>query len=241
MPPKNATTKKQELLTEEVIAIRKSNPANMICADCPKRSTSNVCIDFASYMCQECAGIHRKFNHRIKSISIATFTHEDVEKLKKGGNQICNKKYLAKYKSTDSFKLPNENEIDKIQQYIKLKYVDKKWFHDTDGDEEDSENGTIISDLDPERIKEIKKTFVFRNYVPKDPVIKECRLPIPPNLIGNIQGRFEKHSRYNGDESLLLLAPKQPNWDLKRDITPKLEKLERHTQQSIINLKKKKI
>jgi len=40
---------------------------------------------------------------------------------------------------------------------------------------------------------------------------------------------------------LLLLAPKQPNWDLKRDIAPKLEKLDRMTQHSIIHLIQDKI
>jgi len=147
MPPKS-TTKKQEQLTEDVRKIRKLNPANMICADCPKRATSNVCIDFASFVCQECAGIHRKFNHRIKSISIATFTQDEVDKLQNGGNEVCNLKYLAKYKQgKDPFQLPNEGELDKSEQYIKLKYVDKKWFKD-DNDKENDE---------PKKKEKIKK------------------------------------------------------------------------------------
>ena len=32
------------------------------------------------------------------------------------------------------------------------------------------------------------------------------------------------------------LAPRKPDWDLKRDIAPKLEKLERRTQRAIAEL-----
>ena len=32
------------------------------------------------------------------------------------------------------------------------------------------------------------------------------------------------------------LAPRKPDWDLKRDIAPKLEKLERRTQKAIAEL-----
>ena len=32
------------------------------------------------------------------------------------------------------------------------------------------------------------------------------------------------------------MAPRKPDWDLKRDIAPKLEKLERRTQRAIAEL-----
>ena len=38
------------------------------------------------------------------------------------------------------------------------------------------------------------------------------------------------------EEVRLDIAPKKPNWDLKRDITKKLEKLERRTQQAIVEM-----
>lgn len=37
-------------------------------------------------------------------------------------------------------------------------------------------------------------------------------------------------------ELLLSVAPKKPNWDLRRDVEPKLEKLERRTQRAMIQL-----
>jgi coiled-coil domain-containing protein 12 len=38
----------------------------------------------------------------------------------------------------------------------------------------------------------------------------------------------------------LTLAPKKPNWDLKRDVAKKLEKLEKKTQSAILALIKEK-
>jgi hypothetical protein len=42
-------------------------------------------------------------------------------------------------------------------------------------------------------------------------------------------------------EVQLDIAPKKPNWDLKRDIAKKLEKLERRTQAAIVKLIKQKL
>ena len=37
-------------------------------------------------------------------------------------------------------------------------------------------------------------------------------------------------------QDFVKLAPRKPDWDLKRDIAPKLEKLERRTQRTIAEL-----
>ncbi len=47
-------------------------------------------------MCTSCSGIHREFSHRVKSISLATFSEEEVEGVKAGGNEANNKLYMAK-------------------------------------------------------------------------------------------------------------------------------------------------
>lgn len=38
------------------------------------------------------------------------------------------------------------------------------------------------------------------------------------------------------DKDLINLAPRKPDWDLKRDVAKKLEKLERRTQRAIAEL-----
>ena len=37
-------------------------------------------------------------------------------------------------------------------------------------------------------------------------------------------------------QDLLNIAPKRPNWDLKRDLTKRLSKLERRKQEAILTL-----
>merc|ERR1712129_245461 len=72
---------------------------------------------------------HRKFNHRVKSIAVATFNEKEVENIRVGGNKKVNAQYLAKYKKNkDSFTLPREGETEKIEKYMQLKYIDKKWY-----------------------------------------------------------------------------------------------------------------
>lgn len=39
----------------------------------------------------DCSGIHREFSHRIKSISLSTFSADEVKAMKEGGNEAVNK------------------------------------------------------------------------------------------------------------------------------------------------------
>ena len=57
-----------------------------------------------------------------------------------------------------------------------------------------------------------------------------CCLP----LILNAQ------SEHGGSE-LLNIAPRKPNWDLKRDVAKKMEKLNRRTQLAIVELIRERI
>ena len=88
----------------------------------------------------------------------------------------------------------------------------------------------------------------FRNYTPADDRLDPSAEPSPKKAktvetkeksvlekaleeakaeIPNLQGR--------GDD-LVAMAPKKINWDLKRDIQPKLDKLEKRTQKAIVEM-----
>ena len=45
----------------------------------------------------------------------------------------------------------------------------------------------------------------------------------------------------SGTEAILAAAPKKANWDLKRDIQQKVDKLERRTQKAIVELLKQRL
>ena len=98
MPP--ISKKQVEQLQERVRKIRKSDKQNQKCADCPSRATTYVCTDFSTFICTSCAGLHRKFAHRVKSLSMATFTQREVDNLAEGGNSVHKRKYLARFVPT---------------------------------------------------------------------------------------------------------------------------------------------
>lgn len=55
-----------------------------------------IISDFNTFVCTACSGIHREFSHRVKSISLATFSEEEVAAVKAGGNDASNKLYMAR-------------------------------------------------------------------------------------------------------------------------------------------------
>ena len=61
----------------------------------------------------------------------------------------------------------------------------------------------------------------------------------PPKLAEPAAAAAEAAARPEAADAetlLLTVAPKKPNWDLKRDIAPKLERLERRTQKALVRI-----
>lgn len=77
-------------------------------------------------MCITCSGIHREFTHRVKSVSMAKFTTQEVEALQKGGNQRAREMYLSDW-DPQQMRLPSSSNVDKIREFIKNVYVSKKY------------------------------------------------------------------------------------------------------------------
>lgn len=75
----------------------------------------------------------------------------------------------------------------------------------------------------------------FRNYTVKDEKITHEKTDVanPPKYE---QPVAEPDVDIEGEELLLSVAPKKPNWDLRRDVEPKLAKLERRTQRAMIQI-----
>ncbi|ELU11114.1 hypothetical protein CAPTEDRAFT_179668 [Capitella teleta] len=81
---------------------------------------------------------------------------------------------------------------------------------------------------------------VFRSYKPTDENLKKVTLPLPepPEVTDQVKEHLEaaKPQPLLDEVDLVNLAPRKPDWDLKRDVAKKLEKLERRTQRSIAEL-----
>mmetsp|Transcript_33330 Transcript_33330/g.38614 ORF Transcript_33330/g.38614 Transcript_33330/m.38614 type:complete len:1052 (-) Transcript_33330:256-3411(-) len=115
---------------EEIIRKLQKKPSNKKCADCSSKPTQYVNLNFGTFICTVCSGVHREFNHRMKGISHASFSHEDVLKIKEAGNnETVNKIYLAGYNpSGEVVKQPqNNSDLSLLKLWIRRKYVDQKW------------------------------------------------------------------------------------------------------------------
>ncbi|KAI8637627.1 mRNA splicing factor [Parasitella parasitica] len=93
---------------------------------------------------------------------------------------------------------------------------------------------------------EVGKTLKFRSYIPSDELLKEHVDIATPSDVGDTLETetkdFTKETLAQAAEKqkeevdLFNLAPKKPNWDLKRDVEKKLERLDRKTQRTIYEI-----
>lgn len=81
---------------------------------------------------------------------------------------------------------------------------------------------------------------MFRNYRPESEEIKESALEEvkPADVETEVSSQLEmmKAPIIIEEIDIANLAPRKPDWDLKRDVSKKLEKLERRTQKAIAEL-----
>ncbi|KAL4716614.1 hypothetical protein ACJJTC_008249 [Scirpophaga incertulas] len=80
----------------------------------------------------------------------------------------------------------------------------------------------------------------FRSYKPQDETLQEAKIDeAEPALVEDeVKDLLEagKEKVVLQDLDISSLAPRKPDWDLKRDVAKKLEKLERRTQKAIAEL-----
>jgi Arf-GAP domain and FG repeat-containing protein 1 len=101
---------------------------NKKCFDCEQRGPTYVNTTVGSFVCTKCSGMLRGINppHRIKSISMSTFTPEEVELMRTRGNLWCSRVWLGNYE-------PSVNPVDykddeKIKDFIIAKYERKRYY-----------------------------------------------------------------------------------------------------------------
>ncbi|KAK3267957.1 hypothetical protein CYMTET_19724 [Cymbomonas tetramitiformis] len=86
---------------------------------------------------------------------------------------------------------------------------------------------------------EEERTLKFRNYLPKDDSLQEAKIEAakPEEFEEpNIEPSAGLDDAIDGEEAIMSVAPKKANWDLRRDVAKKLEKLERRTQRAMVEL-----
>ncbi|CAN1246071.1 Probable ADP-ribosylation factor GTPase-activating protein AGD14 [Linum grandiflorum] len=119
-------SKKEEERNEKIIRGLLKLPPNRRCINCNSLGPQYVCTNFWTFVCMTCSGIHREFTHRVKSVSMSKFTFQEVEALQTGGNQRAREIYLREW-DLERQRLPASSNVDRVREFIKHVYVDKKY------------------------------------------------------------------------------------------------------------------
>ncbi|XP_039355751.1 arf-GAP domain and FG repeat-containing protein 2 isoform X1 [Mauremys reevesii] len=106
-----------------------SGPGNRLCFECGQRGVTYVDIPLGSFVCTGCSGALRGLNppHRVKSISMTTFTEPEVLFLQARGNEACRKVWLGSFDPRTSL-LPDSRDPQKVKEFLQEKYEKKRWY-----------------------------------------------------------------------------------------------------------------
>ncbi|KAH3804057.1 hypothetical protein DPMN_132334 [Dreissena polymorpha] len=86
-------------------------------------------MTIGSYVCTACSGLLRGLNppHRVKSISMASFTPEEMEFLQMHGNEYCRKVWLGLYDNRLGNQAESRDET-KVKEFMAQKYERKRYY-----------------------------------------------------------------------------------------------------------------
>ncbi|GLU10239.1 hypothetical protein SLE2022_270580 [Rubroshorea leprosula] len=101
-------------------------PENKRCINCNSLGPQYVCTTFLTFICTNCSGIHREFTHRVKSVSMARFTAEEVTALQTGGNERAREIYFKNW-DVQRNSLPDGSNLQRLRDFIRNVYVDRKY------------------------------------------------------------------------------------------------------------------
>ncbi|KAF0909737.1 hypothetical protein E2562_000066 [Oryza meyeriana var. granulata] len=121
-----AASRKEEERNERVVRGLLKLPPNRRCINCNGLGPQYVCTSFWTFVCISCSGIHREFTHRVKSVSMSTFTTQEVEALQNGGNQRARELFLKEF-DAQKMRLPDSSNVESLREFIKAVYVERRY------------------------------------------------------------------------------------------------------------------
>mmetsp|Transcript_13730 Transcript_13730/g.23467 ORF Transcript_13730/g.23467 Transcript_13730/m.23467 type:complete len:141 (+) Transcript_13730:29-451(+) len=100
------------------------------------------------------------------------------------------------------------------------------------------ENEELEEEEEDEEFDDSPLPLKFRNYHPVEEILQKYKMEQPnvPNIAEEIDKKLKQVVEANKTRDVLNIAPKKANWDLKRDLSKKMDLLEKRTQQAITNM-----
>nr|GMD48954.1 probable ADP-ribosylation factor GTPase-activating protein AGD14 isoform X1 [Ipomoea batatas] len=120
---------KEEERIERIIRGLLKQPDNRRCINCNSLGPQYVCTTFWTFICTNCSGIHREFTHRVKSVSMAKFTADEVSSLQAGGNERVRQTFFKTWDPSRNF-CPDGSNLNKLREFIRTVYVDRRFTGD---------------------------------------------------------------------------------------------------------------
>ncbi|XP_039023897.1 probable ADP-ribosylation factor GTPase-activating protein AGD14 isoform X2 [Hibiscus syriacus] len=121
-----ASRVKEDEKNERIIRGLLKQPENRRCINCNSLGPQYVCTSFWTFVCTMCSGIHREFTHRVKSVSMAKFTSQEVAALQEGGNQRAKEIYFKEWDPQRN-SVPDSSNVERLRDFIKHVYEDRRF------------------------------------------------------------------------------------------------------------------
>ncbi|KAL5594406.1 hypothetical protein BROUX41_001339 [Berkeleyomyces rouxiae] len=121
-----AISKRQQARNEKVLQeLVTGVPGNNFCADCNALNPSWASWSLGVFLCMRCAAIHRKLGthiSKIKSLSMDTWSNEQVENMRKVGNRTSNQIYNSE-NLKPSVPIDADEADSAMERFIRQKYM----------------------------------------------------------------------------------------------------------------------
>ncbi|KIV95301.1 hypothetical protein PV10_02972 [Exophiala mesophila] len=122
-----AVSKRQQARNERELQDLLSVSGNSECADCGAKNPSWASWNLGVFLCMRCASLHRKLGthiSKVKSLSMDTWSSDQVSYMRQNGNIASNKIYNPKNRKPD---IPHDaDEVDSaMERFIRKKYQEK--------------------------------------------------------------------------------------------------------------------
>ncbi|KAK9129089.1 hypothetical protein Syun_017886 [Stephania yunnanensis] len=196
------SSRKEEERNEKVIRGLMKLPPNRKCINCNSLGPQYVCTNFWTFVCINCSGIHREFTHRVKSVSMAKFTSPEVEALQKGGNQRAREVFLKDW-DLQRQRLPDSSNVDKVREFIKHVYVEKKYAGGKSSDKPPRDMQSLRNNED-----DLRRASSYHSYSQSPPYehqYEERKYGKQGGVLSRKPG--SDHGRYEGKVPSFICSP----------------------------------
>ncbi|KAL8997635.1 MAG: hypothetical protein Q9169_003114 [Polycauliona sp. 2 TL-2023] len=120
-----AMSKRTQMRNERALQdLVKTVPGNDRCADCEARNPGWASWSLGIFLCMRCASLHRKLGthiSKVKSMSMDSWTNDQVESMRRNGNVTSNKIYNPR-NSKPAIPLDVDQVDSALERFIRQKY-----------------------------------------------------------------------------------------------------------------------